>query len=215
MTSSTSVRGVLFDFGGVLTTSVLAGFSRFGEDLGGDRGLVLRLLSQDPAASRALVDHEEGRLDDEGFEEALAAALGDAGIAVGPAGLLARMQGYLGRDEAMVALVAEVRAHGVKVGLISNSLGRDCYAGYDLDDMFDAQVISRVEGVRKPSRRLYEIACQRLGLAPHEVAFVDDLRQNVEAATRLGMRGILHREASATRTALVDVLGLAPAAQVL
>ncbi len=208
--SEPPARGVLFDFGGVLTSSVLAGFSRFSVDLGADPGLVLRLLSTDPDASGALVAHEEGRLDDEGFEDALGAALDRAGIAVDPDGLIARMQTYFVRDEEMVGLVAVVRVLGHPVGLISNSLGRDCYAGYDLDAMFDAQTISSAEGVRKPSRRLYEIACERLALAPHEVVIVDDLRQNVDAATRLGMRGIVHRDADTTRTALADALGVAP-----
>lgn len=212
MTSPPAVRGVLVDFGGVLTSSVHEALAAVGRDVAGNPGLVLRLLSHDPTAKQALVDHEEGRLDDEGFEEALATALGEAGVPVGPVGLIARLQATMSRDEAMVSLVGRLRALGFRVGLISNSLGRDCYAGYDLDALFDAQAISRDEGVRKPSRRLYEIACERLGVAPTEVVLIDDLRQNVDAATRLGMTGIVHTDAGSTRAALADVLGLDPAA---
>lgn len=212
MTQRPAARAVLVDFGGVLTSSVHEALAAVGRDVAGDPGLVLRLLSRDSTVKQALVDHEEGRLDDEGFEEALSTALGEAGVAVGPVGLIARLQATLTRDEAMVSLVGRLRALGFPVGLISNSLGRDCYAGYDLDVHFDAQAISRDEGVRKPSRRLYEIACERLGVAPTEVILIDDLRQNVDAATRLGMRGIVHTDAGSTRAALADLLDLDPAA---
>jgi putative hydrolase of the HAD superfamily len=186
-------RAVLFDFGGVLTKSVFDAFAEFGEQVCGDRHLPMRLLGGDPESMRLLADHEEGRLDHDDFEAGFAARFHAHGVAVEADGLLARIQSGLARDEAMVELVADLRASGVPVGLVSNSLGRDCYAGFDLDSMFDAVTISGREGVRKPSRRLYEIGCERLGVAPTEVVMVDDLAQNIVAAERLGMAGVVHR----------------------
>ncbi|MBS44661.1 MAG: HAD family hydrolase [Nocardioides sp.] len=204
---------MLFDFGGVLTSSVLRGFADASEQLtrraqgGPDRGLLLRLLGHEPRAKAALVDHEEGRLDDEDFEAVLAASLAEAGVAVPAAGLIPLLQTHLRPDQDSVALVHDVRALGVPVGLVSNSFGRDCYAGFDLDALFDARAISGVEGVRKPSRRLYEIGCERLGVDPAHAVMVDDLAQNVEAAARLGMGGVVHRDATTTREALGLLLG--------
>lgn len=201
-------RAVLFDFGGVLTSSVLDGFAEFGRVECGDPTLPVRLFSDDPEAKRMLVDHEEGRLDHDDFEAGLADRLRAEGVEVETVGLIGRMQSYLVRDEAMIDLVAELRAAGVPVGLISNSLGRDCYVGYDLPAMFDAVTISGHEGVRKPSRRLYEIGCERLGVTPSEAIMVDDLAHNIVAAGRLGMGGVVHREARETAEQLEELLGV-------
>jgi putative hydrolase of the HAD superfamily len=209
-------RAVIFDFGGVLTSSVLDGFREFGRVDCGDADLPLRLLGSDPVAKRALVEHEEGRLDHDGFEAVFAECLRSRGVDIEADGLIAKMQSRLVRDEAMVDLVGSLRAAGVPVGLVSNSLGRDCYAGFDLAALFDAVTISGAEGVRKPSRRLYEIGCERLGVAPHEAVMVDDLAQNIVAAERLGMAGVVHREAAQTTALLEGLLGISlgdPAAQ--
>jgi putative hydrolase of the HAD superfamily len=201
-------RAVLFDFGGVLTTSVMEAFAEFGERTCGSRDLPLRLLSEDVESRRVLVDHEEGRMTHDDFEAGFAARLRAHGADVQANGLLADIQSGLLRDDDMVALVADLRASGVPVGLVSNSLGRDCYAGYDLGAMFDAVTISGQEGVRKPSRRLYEIACERLDVTPFEVVMIDDLTQNIVAAERLGMAGIVHLSAADTTEDLGGLLGL-------
>lgn len=200
-------RAVLFDFGGVLTSSVFEAFSEFGAVECGDRELPLRLLGTDPESKRLLTEHEEGRLGHEDFEAGFAARLRAHGADIEAEGLVAKMQARLVRDDLTVALVADLRSAGVPVGLLSNSLGRDCYAGFDLAAMFDAVTISGHEGVRKPSRRLYEIGCERLGAEPAEVVMVDDLAQNIVAAERLGMAGVVHRTAAHTARELNQLLG--------
>lgn len=203
--SAPAPYAVLFDFGGVLTTSVIEAFSAFGESLG-DRQLPLRLLSQDPEAKQLLVDHEEGRLSHAGFEAGYAERLRTHGVPVEADGLIARMQAQMHRDPAMVELVAELRAEGRPVGLLSNSLGDDCYRGFDLVEMFDAVTISAEIGVRKPSRQAYLAACEKLGTPPEQTVMVDDLQHNLDAAARLGMPGVLHRDAARTRQELETLL---------
>ncbi len=200
---------VLFDFGGVLTASVLDSFADFSRRVTGDPRLVMDLLTEDPGAKVALVDHEEGRIEQEEFEDALAASLRTRGHEIDPRGIVSGLQAGLHRDDATISLVAHVRAAGIPVALVSNSLGRDCYVGYDLAAMFDAVVISGVEGVRKPSAQLYRIAAERLGVAPETCLMVDDLSANIVAAHRLGMGGIVHRDATSTALALGGLLGSA------
>jgi len=209
--SAEAPRAVLFDFGGVLTASVFASFERFSrEACGGDPNAVVHALSHDEAAEAALVDHECGRVEDEVFEEALAGALAAQGHTVEAAGLIARMQEDLHPDHAMTALVRRLKEQGVAVALVSNSLGRDCYTGHGLDELFEVQAISGREGVRKPSRRLYEVACERLGVRPAEAIMIDDLAMNIRAAQALGMGGIVHSDAMRTIPALAGLLGLDP-----
>lgn len=198
-------RAVLFDFGGVLTSSVLAAFEELGHSLG-DPGLPLRVLGADAEGSALLVAHEEGRLTESEFEVGFAERLRAHGADVAPSGLVARMLAGLRPDHDTIALVAELRAEGRAVGLLSNSFGDDCYAGHDLAAMFDAVTISSEIGVRKPSRRAFQLACDRLGAAPEETVMVDDLRQNIDAAARLGMAGVVHRDAATTRARLRALL---------
>ncbi|MEV7192163.1 HAD-IA family hydrolase [Streptomyces sp. NPDC093510] len=106
----------------------------------------------------------------------------------------------------MIALVAALRACGHRAGLLSNSLGDHCYDGFDLPAMFDAVTVSGDIGVRKPSRRAYATACERLGVRPEETVMVDDLPQNIAAAERLGIAGIVHRDAATTAAELARLL---------
>ena len=61
-------------------------------------------------------------------------------------------------------------------------------------DRFDAAVFSNEEGVKKPDPRAFELALERMGLAPEEVLFVDDNPDNIAAAERLGFKTHLFTE---------------------
>ena len=206
-------NAVFIDFGGVLTTSLFDAFKAFGAAIGPDPKLPMRVLAEDPVAAALLVEHEEGRLDDEAFEVGFAERLAAHGAPTEAEGLIARMQSGLKPDPKMVALVEDLRRDGRPVALVSNSLGRNCYAGFDLDQMFDAVVISGAVGIRKPSRGIYEIACQKLGVTPDEAIMIDDFKHNLEGAQRLGIAGILHTDAETTRQSLGDLLTPLAAAQ--
>ena len=56
--------------------------------------------------------------------------------------------------------------------------------------LFDVIVESSVEGVRKPQPRIYQIACERLGVAPQRTVFLDDLGINLKPARAMGMTTI-------------------------
>ena len=199
-------NAVLIDFGGVLTTSLFDAFKAFGASIGPDPKLPLRVLAEDPEAASLLVNHEEGRIDDEEFEAGFARRLAAHGAVTDAEGLIVRLQSGLRPDRDMLALVRELRDEGRPVALVSNSLGRDCYAGFDLAEMFDAVIISAAVGIRKPSRRIYAIACERLGVVPEEAVMVDDLQHNLDGSARLGIAGILHTDAKTTRQSLRNLL---------
>jgi putative hydrolase of the HAD superfamily len=191
-------KALLVDFGGVLTTSVHDAFRAFSSQIGDNPELVLRLLSRDPESSRLLVENECGRLDDEGFERGFAARLAAHGVRVSARGLLRRMHSGLSADREMLDALDALRAGGVPVALVTNSFGRDCYDGFDLHARADVVVISSDVGVRKPSRRIYVIACERLGVAPAHCVMVDDIEHNLDGASRLGIAGVLHTSAAQT-----------------
>jgi putative hydrolase of the HAD superfamily len=199
---------VLIDFGGVITTSVLDAFEEFGELFGAPEGLILELFRHDTAARQLLVEHECGRIDADVFDRGFADRLCAHGVNVQPDRLSARMQAGLRRDDQTVRLIEELREAGAPIALVSNAFGRDCYAGFDLDALADVVVISSEVGVRKPSRKIYAIACERLGIDPREAVMVDDLQQNLDGAARLGIAGVLHADAANTRTQLSERFGI-------
>jgi putative hydrolase of the HAD superfamily len=203
---------LLVDFGGVLTTSVHDAFRAFSREISDDEDLVLRLLATDPESSALLVANENGSIDDDAFERGFAARLAAHGAPVEPEGLLRRVQAGFGPDHAMVDGLARLRAAGVTVGLVTNQFGQDCYAGFDLDALADVVVVSSEVGVRKPSRRIYAIACERLGVAPESCVMVDDIQHNLDGAARLGIAGVLHRDAATTLAELDARFGLRAAA---
>jgi len=210
-TAPTTRTAVLIDFGGVITTSVLRAFEQFDELLGAPPGLVLGLLSHDTAARELMVEHECGRIDADAFDRGFADRLSAHGVVVQPEGLSARMQAGLRRDDDTVRAIEDLRAAGVLIALVSNAFGRDCYAGFDLGALADTVVISSEVGIRKPSRKIYAIACQRLGIDPHQAVMVDDLQQNLDGAARLGIAGVLHTDAADTRKQLTDRFGIGQA----
>lgn len=201
-------QALLIDFGGVLTAPIGAAFRALGADAGLGPDDALRVLATHEGARVALSEHEVGRLDDEGFEDAFAAALVEAGGRIEPRGLLAGLATHMDLDEPMIDLVRQARAAGFPVALVSNSLGRDCYARVDLDELFDVTVISGQVGIRKPSREIYRIACRRLGVEPEHCVLVDDLEHNLVGAARLGIRGILHRTAAESIPRVREALSL-------
>ncbi|TQM25456.1 HAD family hydrolase [Nocardia bhagyanarayanae] len=194
---------VLVDFGGVMTTSVLDAFRAFGATFGYP-DLPITLLSTDEIARKLLADHESGRIDADAFDNGFAERLRAHGADVDPGALSARMQSALARDEATIELIQGIRAAGVPVALVSNAFGRDCYAGFDLTALADVVVISSEVGIRKPSRRIYQIACDGLGVQPNRAVMIDDLRQNLDGAARLGIAGVLHTSAEDTGRQLAE-----------
>ncbi|WP_333773396.1 HAD family hydrolase [Streptomyces sp. IBSBF 3136] len=199
---------VLVDFGGVITSSVLQAFTDFGASLGGDPRLPLDLLARDQPTRTLLADHERGRIDAEAFERGFAERLRARGADVPAEGLTARMLASISIDQDMLTLLADLRAAGRPLGLVSNSFGTGTYDGVDLAAVADVVVISSEVGIRKPSRRIYAIACERLGIDPEEAVMIDDLQQNLDGAARLGIGGVLHTSAADTRRQLAEHFGI-------
>lgn len=95
-----------------------------------------------------------------------------------------------------------------RVAFISNdwSNGREENCRLGLDELADVMVISAEEGVSKPDPRIYEVTLSRLGVTASDVLFVDDRPENVEAAIRLGMQGIISRDSKEMMKEVNDVL---------
>jgi len=115
-------------------------------------------------------------------------------------------------DEA-VAVLAELRAAGIPCLALSNMEAETFpleRARFAFMDWFDGYVISGIEKVAKPDRRIFEILLSRYRLAPAATVFIDDTPANVAAAGDLGIRALRYTGAGALRADLRS-LGLAVA----
>ena len=172
-----SYQGLILDFGGVVTTDLFAELSAFCIREGLDPGAFARVLNDDRQGRNAFEDVESAKISQREFEVTIGRLLG-----VDDRGLLARaLDGLRPRPE-VLNLIQRAREAGIRVGLLSNSWGDgqyDPYAGYDLDGIFDAVVISGDTGTRKPDAAIYLIATDELGVPPRECVFADDTAANL------------------------------------
>ena len=197
------MRGLLVDWGGILTSSVFDSFAGFCRREGLADDAVKVLFRTNSRARELLVGLEVGELPMADFEFGLADLLGAQ-----PDRLVARLMADTTPNVPMRDAVRTARQQGIVTGLVSNSWGP---GGYDADvhDLFDGVVISGEVGVRKPMDDMYVLGAQAIGLAPAAYVFVDELvRQPRPPARALGMTTVLHRDTDTTIAELGDLLGL-------
>ncbi len=197
-------RGLLVDWGGVLTSSLFDSFRSFCELEGLAPETVGERFREDRAARDLLIGLETGKLPEDEFEPRLAAVLG-----VNAPGLIDRLFAGSAPDEMMLAAVRRAREAGVRTGLISNSWGTRRYDRALLAELFDGVVISGEVGMRKPALDMYTMGAQRIGVEPQECVFVDDLPFNLGPAAELGMATVHHVDAQPTIAELERLLGVA------
>jgi epoxide hydrolase-like predicted phosphatase len=181
------------------------GFDEFCRREGIEQGMVRKLFKQEPEALADLRLLETGEIEPAEFERRFGPRLGVAATE----GLIERMFAAVGPDEDVTAAVRSARDAGIRTGLISNSWGTSIYDPDALEGMFDEVVISGDVGLHKPQPEIYMLAADRLGVAPEECVFVDDLRENVRGAEQVGMTAVLHRDTAATVARLEELFGIA------
>jgi putative hydrolase of the HAD superfamily len=202
--TGTPIRGLLVDWGGVMTTNLFHSFNAFCESEGLDPAALAQAFRGDPAARELLIGFEEGRIGEEEFENELGRLLGLAAAE----GLIDRLFAGALLEESMADAVRAARAAGISTGLISNSWGTTRYPRTLLSELFDGVVISGEVGMRKPAPRIYELGAEAIGRAATECVFVDDLPFNLPPAQELGMSTVHHTSAKDTIAELQRLLGI-------
>lgn len=189
-TLSAVIEAVLFDFGGVITTSPFDNFALLERRLGVPADTIRKINSTNPDAN-AWAQYERSDVDVAGFcslFEAEAAALGY------------EIPGI----EVLECIKTEIRPFMVdalrkvseryRTAMLTNnfSAGDDPGSGShgETKQLFEVIIESAKVGVRKPTPRFYELACEALGVAPEACVFLDDLGINLKPARAMGMTTI-------------------------
>jgi putative hydrolase of the HAD superfamily len=200
-----SLRGVLLDFNGVLTSDLFAAYRAYCTAEGQDPDALFDLLTDDPQGHDLLVRLETGRIEQTVFEQAVGELLRIDGRQ-----MIERICGYLKPERGLVDVIAQMRRAGVRTGVVSNSLGLapfNPYAPWELSRRFDAIILSGEVGMRKPEPEIFALAVEAMGVAFAETVFVDDMAHNLEPARALGMTVVHHTSADATVAELRRLFG--------
>ncbi len=193
-----SFTHVIFDFGGVITSSPFEAFNR----LEAERGLPRDFIRSVNALNRddnAWAQFERAEIDADGFDSLFAAEAEAMGHALDGASVIACLAGDV--RPYMVTALDRLKAEGFGLGCITNNVkaGRGAAMARSEDKAlqvdaimarFDHVIESSKAGVRKPDPRIYEMMCDLLSVSPESCVYLDDLGINCKPAATLGMHAI-------------------------
>ncbi len=188
---------ILWDFGGVFTTSPFENFNLLEERCGAPRDFIRTLNSVNPTTN-AWAQFESNQVSLEEFDELFAKESKLAGHEIRGKDVISMLSGDL--RPKMVELLKLCKEQ-YKVACITNNVKAGRGPGMSSDDdkaskvskvmeLFDDVIESSVEGIRKPNPEIYKLACQRISVEPDKCLFIDDLGINLKPAKELGMKTI-------------------------
>jgi epoxide hydrolase-like predicted phosphatase len=198
--ATNGLRAVVSDFGGVLTTPLLAAFAAFQDDSGitpENLGMAMREGLAE-GEELPLFRLERGEIGEDEFVDRLEAGLESI---LGHRPHLHHFRhtffGALDPNEEMIELMRELKGRGLKMAMLTNNvrewepLWRSMLP---VDEIFEEIVDSAFVGCRKPEGRIYQLTLERIGMPAEDCLFVDDLQVNCEAAEKAGMKAVHFRE---------------------
>jgi putative hydrolase of the HAD superfamily len=212
-TCMTAIEAVIWDFGGVLTTSPFEAFARFETERGLPRDLIRRINAANHHEN-AWARFERAEIGLDAFDEAFAEEARAMGADVRGRDILPLLAGDL--RPAMVGALKAVKAR-FRTGCITNNLpanaigsagGRSIYVA-EVMALFDHVIESAKLGIRKPDPRIYAMMTEALGVDPQACVYLDDLGVNLKPAREMGMTTIKVGDPDAALAALSAATGLA------
>jgi putative hydrolase of the HAD superfamily len=189
---------VIFDFGGVITSSPFEAFNRLEADRGLPRDFIRRVNSTNPDTN-AWAKFERAEVDAASFDTLFDEEARALGHAVQGSDVIACLSGDV--RPAMVQAIDTLIARGFRTGCITNNVPAGHGAGMASSQnkasaiaaimaRFDHVIESSKAGVRKPDPRIYQMMCEALGVEPAHCVYLDDLGINCKPAAALGMAAI-------------------------
>lgn len=206
------LKAIFWDFGGVFTTSPFEAFNRYEAERGLPRDFIRRVNATHPQ-DNAWARFESSKIEADQFDRQFEAEARALGHAVPGRDVLPLLAGAL--RPRMIAALRLCKLHVGNACLTNNvrtghGMGmarsqEQAAAIQELMALFDQVIESSKEGLRKPEPAFYRLACERMGVAPGEVVFLDDLGINLKPAAAMGMQTI---KVSSEMQALADLSAL-------
>jgi putative hydrolase of the HAD superfamily len=209
---------VIFDFGGVITSSPFEALNRMEAERGLPHNLVRRINAANPDTN-AWALFERAEIDADSFDRLFAAEARAIGHDLPGRDVLALLSGDV--RPRMIAAIDWLRANGYRIGCITNNVpaGHGAHMSSTEEkaaliaaimDRFDHVLESSKVGIRKPDPRIYALMCETLGVTPGVCAYLDDLGINCKPAAAMGMAAIKVIDEDQALADLTRVLDLPP-----
>jgi epoxide hydrolase-like predicted phosphatase len=192
----------------VVLGSPLHAIAAFEREQGIPAGFVNRVVME-TAPEGAWSRLERGELTLEEFFVAFESDCAAAGQQLSARAMMERMAESALPRPAMLEAVQRIRARGLKTAVLTNNWQSEGSeeGARELRPHFDAFVESSVVGLRKPDPRIYQHACDQIGVQPAEAVFLDDIGHNLKAARQLGMATIKVDDPDQALAELEELLG--------
>ena len=189
------VEAVIWDFGGVLTSSPFEAFNRYEREKGLPANFIRGINATNPDTNAwALFERSECSFEE--FDKLFAEESAAKGNRVPGRDIIELLSGDI-RPEMVTAL----KRCKERVGCITNNVSAGAGAGMarsaakaeavaEVMSLFDHVIESSRVGIRKPDPRIYQMACEALGVSAAASVYLDDLGINLKPAKALGMTTI-------------------------
>lgn len=211
------VKAVIWDFGGVFTSSPFEAFARFERERGLPEDLIRKINSTN-YLDNAWAKFERSDVTMDEFDELFAQEAQALGHEVRGREIIALLSGDV-RPE-MLAALRTIKTRGLRVSCITNNVSAGEGAGMasthekakavqEIMDEFEHIIESSKAGVRKPHPRIYEMALEALNMDAADAVYLDDLGINCKAAHEVGMKAIKVTSADQALADLEEVVGFA------
>lgn len=204
-----TVRAVIWDFGGVFTTSPFERFAEYEAARGIPVGFIRSVNATNPD-DNAWAQFERSDVSLDAFDGLFLAESTALGHPIPGKDVIALLSGTV-RPE-MVRALDMIRADRICACITNNvragrgpGIARDTQTAAEIErvmERFQVVIESSVTGLRKPDPRIYRLACEKIGIDPSEAVYLDDLGINLKPAKAMGMRTI---KVAGARQALVEL----------
>ena len=208
-------KAVLWDFGGVITSSPFEAFNRYEAENGLPEDFLRSINATDPETN-AWARLESSQISVDEFDELFAREAEARGHRVMGKEVLDLLSGDV-RPEMVSALGIIKQNH--RIGCITNNVNTGQGPGMaktsdkasqvaEIMAMFDVVIESSKVGIRKPDPKIYQMTCEQISIAPEETIYLDDLGINLKPARALGMATIKVLNANQALADLEKLLGI-------
>ena len=192
-----NIKAILWDFGGVITSSPFEAFNRYENQHGIPVDFIRRVNATNPE-SNAWARFESSRITPDEFDIAFEEETRRAGHPIRGRTVIDMLSGDV--RPRMIDVLKVCRQH-YRIACLTNNvksgegpgMARTAQSARQVQEamaLFEFVLESSKEGIRKPDPRFYLRACERLKVDPGQTVFLDDLGVNLKSARELGITTI-------------------------
>ena len=184
-------KAIIWDFGGVITSSPFEAFNEF-EEANGLPKDIIRTINSENSDMNAWAQFESNSITIDQFNDLFLKEAKAKGFDIKGRDIIKLLKGSI--RENMVSFLRELKSN-FKLGCITNNVKPSSEENTDNEtkeamSIFDHVIESSIVGIRKPNPEIYMMSCDALNVSPDQCIYLDDLGINLKPARELGMTTI-------------------------